>query len=121
MDDLQIFAGPLGVDEIVIPVLRFSRAPRIGAPRLRDLGLQMRIEHRQLRVEIGLDLGERDLALRLHLKMQRFALRFLLLKLRLMRGARGIDLRPPAPPTVSGPAVAKAARATDRTTIRFAD
>ena len=54
----------------------------------------MRIEQRQLGVEIGLDLGERDLALRLHLKMDCLVLRFLRQKLRLMRGARSIDLRP---------------------------
>ena len=54
----------------------------------------MRVEQRQPGVEIGLDLGERDLALRLHLKMDRLVLRFLRLKLRLMDGRGSVDLRP---------------------------
>jgi hypothetical protein len=53
----------------------------------------MRIEQRQLGVKIGLDLGERDLALRLNLKMDRLVLRFLRQKLRLMRRQNLIDLR----------------------------
>ena len=54
----------------------------------------MRLKHRHLGVERGLDLGELDLALRLDLEMDRVVLRLLLLQLRLMRGERGIDLRP---------------------------
>jgi len=54
----------------------------------------MRLQHRHLGVEGGLDLGELDLSLRLDLEMDRVVLRLLLLELRLMRGERGVDLRP---------------------------
>ena len=59
-----------------------------------DRRLQMRLQHRHLGIEGGLDLGEPDLPLRLDLKMDRVVLRLLLLELRLMRGERGADLRP---------------------------
>jgi hypothetical protein len=61
----------------------------------------MRLQHRHLGVEGGLDLGELDLPLRLNLEMDRVVLRLLLLELRLMRCERGVDLRAPARPIAS--------------------
>jgi hypothetical protein len=49
----------------------------------------MRLQHRHLGIEGGLDLGELDLSLGLDLEMDRVVL---LLDLRLMRGGRGVDL-----------------------------
>jgi len=82
------------VGDVMMAVARFSRAGRIGARRPCGFGcsLRMRIEHGKLGIEIGLDLGERDLALRLHLKMDGLVLRLLLGELRLVRRCRGIDL-----------------------------
>jgi hypothetical protein len=92
----QIFAGPLGVRHVMVVVSRLPRARRIRPLRFAcfDRGLQMRFQQRHLGVERGLDLGDFDLALRLDLKMDRVVLRLLLLELRLLRGDRGIDLRP---------------------------
>ena len=85
MNHQKIFAGPVRVRHIVVTVFRF---PCAGVRMLRGLsrgrGFQMRIEHGQFGIEIGFDLRERDLALRLHLKMDRLILCFLGLKLGLM-------------------------------------
>jgi len=58
----------------------------------RGRGFQVRIEHRELCVEIGLDLGELNLALGSDLEMDRLVLGVLLHELRLVRGGCGIDL-----------------------------
>src|SRR6266852_2857364 len=53
----------------------------------------MRVEHGHAGAELGLDLGKRDFALRLDLKMDGLVLRLLLLGLRLMHSDRLIRLR----------------------------
>ena len=96
MNDQQIFAGTVGVRQIMVAVSRLARARRIRTLRLPrfDRRLEMRLQHRHLGVEGGLDPGEFDLSLRLDLEMDRVVLRLLLLELRLMRGERSVDLRP---------------------------
>jgi hypothetical protein len=96
MNDQQIFAGAVGVRQIMVAVSRLACARRIGTlhfPRF-DRRLQMRLQHRHLGVEGGFDLGELDLSLRLDLEMDRVVLSFLLLQLRLVRCEGGVDLRP---------------------------
>jgi len=95
VNDQQIFAGPLRVWNIVVAVPRPSRTGRVGTRRLPSFGrgFQIRVEHRHLGVELGLDLGKRDFALRLDLKMDGVVLRLLLLGLRLMDGGGLVGLR----------------------------
>jgi len=96
MNHQQIFSRPLVVRHVMVAVSRLSRARRMRALRFPGFnrGLQMRFQQRHLGIESRLDPGELDLALCLDLKMDRVVLRLLLLELRLMRGDRGIDLRP---------------------------
>ena len=108
----------------MVAVFRLSRARRIRAlhlPRF-DRRLQMRLQHRHLGVERGLDLRKFDLALRLDLEMDRVVLRLLLVELRLVRGGGLIELRPRLRgQQVSDRAAAPAAPAADAATVRSAD
>ena len=96
MNDQQIFAGAVGVRQVVMTVSRLACARRIGTldfPYI-DRRLQIRLQHRHLGVERGFDFGELDLSLRLDLEMDRVVLRLLLPELRLMHCERGVGLRP---------------------------
>jgi hypothetical protein len=95
MNNPQEFAGPLRVRNIMVAVPGFPRAWWTGTNRfLLPCGtFQMRVKQGHLSVELGLDPGELDLGLVLHLKMDGVVLRLLLLRLRLMRGDRLVGLR----------------------------
>ncbi|WP_342712192.1 hypothetical protein AAFG13_12620 [Bradyrhizobium sp. B124] len=86
MNDHQEFAGPLRVRNIVLAVPGLSCARHIGALRFARLRrrLQMRVEHLDLGIELGLDLRQFDLRCGLELLMDRIGLCLLLLDLRTM-------------------------------------
>ena len=95
MNDHQEFAGPLRVRNIMVAVPGSLCTRHMGALRFSRLRrrLQMRVEHLDLGIELGLDLRQFDLGFGLELLMDRIGLCLLLLDLGTMGDGKLVGLR----------------------------